>query len=135
MIFRNIQTICLLRNNFNLLIGLNNGNIYSFNIDNFSLNTKPIIPTEIIEKTLEKKTNDFFDEIKSSIFFRIGEHCSGRVVHPGPVQSIVQHPINDDKILIGYKNTLIVHWDLPSNSHDRTYIYKQVCNLNFEKLK
>jgi hypothetical protein len=59
MIFRNIQTICLLRNNFNLLIGLNNGNIYSFNIDNFSLNTKPIIPTEIIEKTLEKKKRVF----------------------------------------------------------------------------
>ncbi len=51
IILKNIQTICLLRNNFNLLIGLNNGNIYSFNIDNFSLNTNPIIPTEIIEKT------------------------------------------------------------------------------------
>jgi hypothetical protein len=50
-ILKNIQTICLLRNNFNLLIGLNNGNIYSFNIDHFSLNTNPIIPTEVIEKT------------------------------------------------------------------------------------
>ena len=28
---------------------------------------------------------------------------------------------------MGYKNKLIVHWDLPSNSHDRIYIYKQVC--------
>jgi len=63
--------------------------------------------------------------------FRIGEHCSGRIIHPGSVQSIVQHPINDDKILIGYKNTVIVHWDLPSNSHDRTYIYKQVCLFEF----
>jgi len=60
IIFKNIQTICLLRNNFNLLIGLNNGNIYSFNINNFSLNIKPIIPTEIIEKTSDKKTNFFF---------------------------------------------------------------------------
>ena len=50
-IWKNIQTICLLRNNINLLIGLNNGNIYSFNLENFSLNTKPIIPTETIEKT------------------------------------------------------------------------------------
>lgn len=51
MILKNIQTMCLLRNNIHLLIGLENGNIYSFNIDNFSLNTNPIIPTEIIEKT------------------------------------------------------------------------------------
>ncbi|CAF1916654.1 unnamed protein product [Rotaria magnacalcarata] len=105
-ILKDTQTLCLLRNNLNLLIGLHNGNIYSFNIENFSLNTKPIIPTEIIEKI-------------------IVENCSGRIIHPGSVQSIVQHPINDDKVLIGYKNTLIVHWDLPSNSHDRTYIYKQ----------
>ncbi|CAF0865530.1 unnamed protein product [Rotaria sordida] len=106
IILKNTQTICLLRNNLYLLIGLHNGNIYLFNIENFSLNTNPIIPTETIEKI-------------------IVENCSGRIIHPGSVQSIVQHPINDDKILIGYKNTLIVHWDLPSNSHDRTYIYKQ----------
>ncbi len=62
--------------------------------------------------------------VLNAFLFRIVEYCSGRVIHPGAVQSIVQHPINDDKILIGYKNTLIVHWDLPSNSHDRTYIYK-----------
>ncbi len=52
------------------------------------------------------------------------------MIHPGSVQSIVQHPVNEDKILIGYKNALIVHWDLPSNSHDRTYIYKQVSFLS-----
>ena len=51
IILKQTQTICLLRNNSNLLIGLNNGNIYSFNLENFSLNTNPIIPTEIIEKT------------------------------------------------------------------------------------
>ncbi|CAF0790685.1 unnamed protein product [Rotaria sordida] len=106
IILKNTQTICLLRNHLNLLIGLDNGNIYSFNIENFSLNINPIISTDIIEKT-------------------IVEYCSGRIIHPGPVQSIVQHPTNEDKILIGYRNTLIVHWDLPSNSHDRTYIYKQ----------
>ena len=105
-ILKNIQTICLLRNHFNLLIGLTDGNIYLFNLENFSLNPTAIIPTEVIEKI-------------------IVEYCSGRIIHPGSVQSIVQHPINEDKILIGYKNTLIVHWDLPSNSHDRTYIYKQ----------
>jgi lethal(2) giant larvae protein len=51
IILKNTQTLCLLRNNVNLLIGLKNGNIYSFNIENFSLNFHPIIPTEIIEKT------------------------------------------------------------------------------------
>ncbi|CAF2052766.1 unnamed protein product [Rotaria magnacalcarata] len=106
IILKNTQTICLLRNHSSLLIGLNDGNIHSFNIENFSLNTDPIISTDIIERT-------------------IVEYCSGRIIHPGPVQSIIQHPINEDKILVGYKNTLIVHWDLPSNSHDRTYIYKQ----------
>lgn len=63
------------------------------------------------------------------IEFRIVEHCDSRVIHPGAVQSIVQHPTNDEKILIAYRNTVIVHWDIPSNSHDRTYIYKQVCAL------
>lgn len=51
MILKNIQTMCLLRNNIHLLIGLENGNIYSFNLENFSLNPNPIIPTEVIEKT------------------------------------------------------------------------------------
>jgi hypothetical protein len=50
-ILKHIQTICLLRNHFNLLIGLNDGNIYLFNIENFSLNINPIIPTDVIEKT------------------------------------------------------------------------------------
>ncbi len=51
IILKTIQTMCLLRNNINLLIGLENGNIYTFNIEKFLLNTNPIIPTEIIEKT------------------------------------------------------------------------------------
>ena len=51
LILKNTQTLCLLRNHSNLLIGLNNGNIYQFNIENFSLDPNPIISTEIIEKT------------------------------------------------------------------------------------
>ncbi len=51
LILKNTQTICLLRNHLNLLICLNDGNIYLFNIENFSLNINPIIPTDIIEKT------------------------------------------------------------------------------------
>ena len=50
-ILKNTQTICLLRNHLNLLFGLNDGNIYLFNIENFSLNINPIIPTNVIEKT------------------------------------------------------------------------------------
>ncbi|CAF1130771.1 unnamed protein product, partial [Didymodactylos carnosus] len=100
------QAVCLLKNHLNLLIGLENGDIILFNIENFSLNTKPIVPNEVLMKN-------------------IPENCHGRVSNTGPVQSIVQHPTNDDKILIGYKNCLIVQWDLPSNSHDRMYVYKQ----------
>jgi hypothetical protein len=51
VIMKNIQTMCLLRNNVSLLVGLDNGNIYMFNIENFSMNNTPIIPTEVIEKT------------------------------------------------------------------------------------
>ena len=50
-ILKNTQTLCLLRNNSNLLIGVTNGNIYSFNIETFTLNATPVIPTEVIEKT------------------------------------------------------------------------------------
>jgi CRISPR/Cas system CMR subunit Cmr6 (Cas7 group RAMP superfamily) len=50
-ILKSTQTLCLLRNNARLLIGVTNGNIYSFNIETFSLNDTPVIPTEIIEKT------------------------------------------------------------------------------------
>ncbi len=50
-ILQKVQTICLLRNHLSLLIGLNDGNIYSFNIETFSLNHDPMIPTNVIEKT------------------------------------------------------------------------------------
>lgn len=50
-ILKNTKTVCLLKNHLNLLIGLDDGNIYLFNIENFSLNVTPIIPTSIIEKT------------------------------------------------------------------------------------
>lgn len=50
-ILENMQTICLLRNHLSLFIGLNNGNIYLFNIETFTLNHDSIIPTELIEKT------------------------------------------------------------------------------------
>jgi hypothetical protein len=51
MILQKMQTICLLRNHLSLLIGLNDGNIYSFNIETFSLNHDSMIPTNVIEKT------------------------------------------------------------------------------------
>ena len=50
-ILQKIQTICLLRNHLSLLIGLNDGNIYSFNIETFTLNHDSIIPTNVIERT------------------------------------------------------------------------------------
>ena len=51
VIMKSIQTMCLLRNNVSLLVGLDNGNVFMFNIENFSMNNSPIIPTEAIEKT------------------------------------------------------------------------------------
>jgi len=48
---KNVQTICLLRNNIQLLIGLKNGNICSLDLEQFSLNKQPMIPTEAIENT------------------------------------------------------------------------------------
>lgn len=71
-ILKNVQTICLLRNNIQLLIGLKNGNICSLDLEQFSLNKQPMIPTEAIENTYvlrSKKLNRtvFFIELESTV--------------------------------------------------------------------
>ncbi|CAF0816954.1 unnamed protein product, partial [Didymodactylos carnosus] len=62
------QSICLLKNHLSLLIGLENGDIVLFNIENFSLTTKPIIPNEILMKNIPENCHGrvCFKHIESS---------------------------------------------------------------------
>lgn len=125
---RQIRSICLLREQTSLLLGLNDGNIHRFDLECFQLEQKPLISVETIEKMFLLLMLKIFQFERTIFFrvFRIAQHSRRRSVRPTTVQSIVQHPENNGKIIIAYKNKIIVHWDLPSNSHDRVYIYNQV---------
>ena len=49
-IFQQIQTLCLLRNQIDLFIGLTDGNIYKFDLNHFLRYAQPIIPVDAIEQ-------------------------------------------------------------------------------------
>ena len=50
VILSTIQTLCLLRDNSTLLLGSQDGNVYRFQLEHFTLDSNPIIPSSLIEK-------------------------------------------------------------------------------------
>lgn len=47
-------------------------------------------------------------------------------LNPGSVEAIAEHPLNPDKIIIGYNRGLMVLWDNKSLNSENTYIGNQV---------
>lgn len=47
-------------------------------------------------------------------------------LNPGSVEAIAEHPLNTDKIIIGYNRGLMVLWDNKSLNSENTYIGNQV---------
>ncbi|XP_052070138.1 lethal(2) giant larvae protein homolog 1-like isoform X2 [Mytilus californianus] len=96
--FKNISVCCLTKNKEHLLIGTEIGNIFILDLKTFQL-LDQIIYQDVVMQNVP-------DDFK---------------VNPGAVEAIAVHPINPDKVLIGYNRGLIVLWDNKTSNTDQTY--------------
>lgn len=99
---KKITTCCLQKSGENLLIGTDGGNIYILDVNSFEM-TDHIIYQDIIMQNVP-------DDYK---------------LNPGAVEAIVEHPLNPDKILIGYNRGLMVLWDNQRLNSENTYMNSQ----------
>ncbi|CAL4059773.1 unnamed protein product, partial [Meganyctiphanes norvegica] len=86
----------------NLLVGTEGGNIYLLNLNTFQMSDNIIYQDVVMQNVPEDYK-----------------------VNPGPVEAIAEHPLEADKILIGYQRGLIVLWDKKNLQADQTYVCSQ----------
>ena len=99
---KQITNICLDASKRVLLLGTEGGNIYQLNLWTFELD-EAIIYQDIV---MQNAPDDF-------------------KVNPGPVEGLLLHPLNANRLLIGYARGLIVLWDRESSSAVRTFVANQ----------
>ena len=99
---KKITTCCLPASGDHLLIGTDSGNIYSLDVKSFEM-TDHIIYQDIVIQNVP-------DDYK---------------LNPGSVEAIAEHPLNPDKIIIGYNRGLMVLWDNKTLNSENTYIGSQ----------
>ncbi|XP_054718851.1 lethal(2) giant larvae protein homolog 1-like [Uloborus diversus] len=99
---KKITTCCLPASGENLLIGTDGGNIYLLDVKSFEM-TDHIIYQDIVIQNVP-------DDYK---------------LNPGSVEAIAEHPLNRDKIIIGYNRGLMVLWDNKTLNSENTYIGNQ----------
>jgi lethal(2) giant larvae protein len=99
---KQISTLCLDMAGKKILLGTEGGNIYSLNLTTFKIEDTIIYQDIVIQNSTE--------EFK---------------VNPGAVESLLLHPTESSKILIGYARGLIVLWDREAASADQTYYANQ----------
>lgn len=99
---KKITTCCLPSSGDHLLIGTDSGNIYSLDVKSFEM-TDHIIYQDIVIQNVP-------DDYK---------------LNPGSVEAIAEHPLNPDKIIIGYNRGLMVLWDNKTLNSENTYIGTQ----------
>ncbi|KFM68057.1 Lethal(2) giant larvae protein-like protein, partial [Stegodyphus mimosarum] len=99
---KKITTCCLPSNGEQLLIGTDSGNIYSLDVKSFEM-TDHIIYQEVVIQNVP-------DDYK---------------LNPGSVEAIAEHPLNSDKIIIGYNRGVMVLWDNKTLNPEKTYIGNQ----------
>ncbi|XP_071041650.1 lethal(2) giant larvae protein homolog 1 isoform X2 [Parasteatoda tepidariorum] len=104
---KRITTCCLPLSGEHLLIGTDGGNIYSLDVKSFDM-TDHIIYQEVVIQNVP-------DDYK---------------LNPGSVEAIAEHPLNSDKIIIGYNRGLMVLWDNKTLNPEHTY----VCSQQLESL-
>ena len=116
-IFAQIQTSSLLRDHRHWIVSLTNGTIYRFDLEAHTL--EPLITTDQLA-TLSSST---------------GGSCRvpGEAVGSS-VQSIVQHPTEHETLLVAFKNKLLLHWNLSSNTHERVHRTNEVSHTNLRVL-
>ncbi|GFR33149.1 lethal(2) giant larvae protein homolog 1 [Trichonephila clavata] len=99
---KNITTCCLPSSGEHLLIGTDGGNIYLLDVKSFEM-TDHIIYQDIVIQNVP-------DDYK---------------LNPGSVEAIAEHPLNPDKIVIGYNRGLMVLWDNKTLNSENTYVVSQ----------
>ncbi|KAG8174350.1 hypothetical protein JTE90_005791, partial [Oedothorax gibbosus] len=99
---KKITTCCLPASGENLLIGTDGGNIYLLDVKSFEM-TDHIIYQDIVIQNVP-------DDYK---------------LNPGSVEAIAEHPLNPDKIIIGYNRGLMVLWDNKTLNSENTYVGSQ----------
>ncbi len=100
---KQITALCLDSNNKKVLLGTEGGNIYNLDLVKFRIE-ESIIYQDIVMKN-------------SPAEFK---------VNPGAVESILIHPVESNKILIGYARGLIVLWNRDDTGNaEKTYCANQ----------
>lgn len=94
----NISASCSLVKTEELLLGTEHGHIYSVNLRSFK----------------------FLDQViyQETVMQNAPETCR---VNPGAVESVVLHPTQPEKILIGYNRGLIAFWNMRQNKTEQIY--------------
>nr|CAG4640608.1 EOG090X00I4 [Eulimnadia texana] len=99
---KKISACCVESSGERLLIGTENGNIYSLDLNTFEM-TESVIYVDVVLQSVA-------DSFK---------------VSPGAVESITEHPSNADCILIGYTRGLLVLWNKMTLSSEQTFVASQ----------
>ncbi|GIX73484.1 lethal(2) giant larvae protein homolog 1 [Caerostris extrusa] len=111
---KNITTCCLPSSGEHLLIGTDGGNIYLLDVKSFEM-TDHIIYQDIVIQ----KANVYLIIIN---FLSVPDDYK---LNPGSVEAIAEHPLNPDKIVIGYNRGLMVLWDNKTLNSENTYVGSQ----------
>ncbi|KAL4709933.1 hypothetical protein ACJJTC_003896 [Scirpophaga incertulas] len=99
---KKISSLCVESSGKNLLLGTESGNLYSIDLNTFTLNEDVIYQDVVMQNCPE----DF-------------------KVNPGAVESICEHPKVPTKLLIGYNRGLVVLWDRGTASPTHTFVSNQ----------
>ncbi|XP_072932199.1 lethal(2) giant larvae protein homolog 1 isoform X2 [Epargyreus clarus] len=99
---KKISSICVESSGKNLLLGTEGGNIYTLDINTFTVNEDVIYQDVVMQNCPE----DF-------------------KVNPGAVEALCEHPKVPTRILIGYNRGLAVLWDRVSSAPTHTFVSNQ----------
>ncbi|XP_073945065.1 LOW QUALITY PROTEIN: LLGL domain-containing protein l(2)gl [Choristoneura fumiferana] len=99
---KKVSAVCVESSGDNLLLGTEGGNIYTMDLNTFTINDDVIYQDVVMQNCPE----DF-------------------KVNPGAIESVCEHPKIPAKILIGYNRGLVVLWDRTSSAPTHTFVSNQ----------
>lgn len=99
---KKISSICVESTGKHLLLGTEGGNIYSLDLNTFTISEDVIYQDVVMQNCPE----DF-------------------KVNPGAVESVCEHPKVPTRLLIGYNRGLVVLWDRTSSAPTHTFVSNQ----------
>ncbi|CAH2980453.1 unnamed protein product [Chilo suppressalis] len=99
---KKVSSLCVEASGKNLLLGTEGGNLYSLDLNTFTVNEDAIYQDIVMQNCPE----DF-------------------KVNPGAVEAVCEHPKVPSKLLIGYNRGLVVLWDRGTSSPTHTFVSNQ----------